>query len=105
MSVDRPKATGHEYECTSRRGVGGSDPGSLAGLRDAEGGSDVQTAAHTGAEREHGYEVGQDQKDGDCGLTTLRYGGGRIIWNGCWRGRPFLRRCFSSRSGCTFEMA
>ena len=94
MLIDESKAAGHEHECASCQGVGGSDPGSLARLCDAERGSDMEATAHAGPEGDHGYEFGQDGEDGEGDLATLGQGVGIVICFGSWRGRWFLRRYF-----------
>jgi len=91
VAVDRSKATGHEYECASCQGVGGSDPGSLARFCDAERGSDMEAAAHASAEGDHGDEIRQDKKNRERVLALLGQDAGIVIgfWN--WKGRRFSR--------------
>ncbi len=84
MSIDGSQPAGHEHEGAGCQGVGGGDPGCLAGCGDVEGGCDVQAAAHAGAEGEHGDDVGEDEEDGDCGLAALGHCVGGFFGWGRW---------------------
>lgn len=105
MPINGSEAARHDHKGASCQRVGGGDPGGLARLRDPEGGCDVEAAAHAGAEGEHGYDVGQDEEDGYCGLPALSHGGRMVFDCGRWSGRCFGGSWFFFKSGTIFEVA